>query len=291
MLWRRVFFILRTGSSRNDEGDINGFGGTENFELRTVTDPPIGRDTVRVKVAAAAFNPIDYQMRRGSTESKLLKSPILGREMGGTLTEVGELVTGFKIGDEVFGYVGSLASNGTYAEEVVVPASLIACIPRNLDFAGAAAIRMVGLTASQAVRRCPIKQGAKVFVAGGAGGVGSMVIRFLMLNGINNIFSTCGNRESRRRLNSMGLSEEKILDYCDAELAEKLKKAAGGSFDVCFDTVGGKMSECSAEIVRVNGIYVDITFLTTERARRALFDKACYGAERSEFRVRTPRKR
>ena len=114
-----------------------------------------------------------------------------------------------------------------------------------------------------------------MFVAGGAGGVGSMVIRFLMLNGINNIFSTCGNRESRRRLNSMGLSEEKILDYCDAELAEKLKKAAGGSFDVCFDTVGGKMSECSAEIVRVNGIYVDITFLTTERARLALFDKAC----------------
>jgi len=88
---------LRTGSSRNDEGDINGFGGTENFELRTVTDPPIGRDTVRVKVAAAAFNPIDYQMRRGSTESKLLKSPILGREMGGTLTEVGELVTGSKL--------------------------------------------------------------------------------------------------------------------------------------------------------------------------------------------------
>src|SRR5215213_2471094 len=113
---------------------LKQFGGVENFELREVERPPLIKGGVRVRIKATAFNPIDYQMRRGGTESKLLKSGILGREMAGIVTEIDSSVRNLRVGDDVFSYVGNLGSNGTYAEEIVVPESLAARKPANLDF-------------------------------------------------------------------------------------------------------------------------------------------------------------
>jgi len=93
---------------------LKNFGGIENFELQELEQPKVNNDAVLIKIRATAFNPIDYQMRQGSTESKLLKSPILGRELSGEIVELGEDVNSFSVGDKVSAYVGSLASNGTY---------------------------------------------------------------------------------------------------------------------------------------------------------------------------------
>jgi NADPH:quinone reductase-like Zn-dependent oxidoreductase len=96
----------------------------------------------------------------------------------------------------------------------------------------------------------------------------------LKLDGINKIFSSAGNVESGKQLLSFGLDEGQIFDYRDENFAQKLIEAAGGKFDYCLDTVGGKMSEISAEVLKVKGVYADITFLTTDEAREALFAKA-----------------
>ena len=253
---------------------LRQFGGTENFELREIERPALAEGGVRVRIKATAFNPIDYQMRRGDGESKLLKSGILGREMAGIVVETDSRVENLQVGDEIFSYVGSLASNGTYAEEIVVPAALVARKPANLSFGQAAAIPLVGLTAVQALIRSQPDPSARIFVAGGAGGVGSMIVRLLRLGGFQQIFSTAGSEQSRDRLKALGLNESQLFDYRDSGIAAGLLAAAGGKMDVCFDTVGGRMSEISAEVIKTGGVYADITFLTTETARQMLFNKA-----------------
>ncbi len=253
---------------------LKQFGGTENFELREVETPPLTKGGVRVRIRATAFNPVDYQVRRGGPESVRLKSHILGREMAGVVTEIDSSVKNLQVGDEVFSYVTTLGSSGTYTEEIVVPEALVVRKPANLTFNQASAVPLVGLTALQAVERYRFELTDKIFVAGGAGGVGSMIIKLLKLKGARNIFSTAGNEESRNQLQSMGLTVDQIFDYRDASIVENLLKAAGGKFDVCFDTVGGQMSEVSADIIKIEGVYADITFLATEEARDNLFGKA-----------------
>ena len=92
-----------------------------------------------IRIRAAAFNPIDYQMRKCSSESKLLKSPIPGRELSGDVVQLGREVNSFRIGDKVSAYAGSLDSAETDAEFISVPARLVARFPQYLTFERAAA--------------------------------------------------------------------------------------------------------------------------------------------------------
>ncbi|MBC7933814.1 MAG: NADP-dependent oxidoreductase, partial [Rhizobacter sp.] len=228
----------------------------------------------KIKIRSAAFNPIDFQMRKGSSESKLLKSVILGREMSGIIVEVHPSVTGFNVEDEVYGYVSNLGSNGAYAEYIVVPATIIAHKPSNLDFNHAAAVSLVGLTSIQAIEKCKITNGNSVFITGGAGGVGSMIIRLLVQKGFNKIYTTAGNKESKQKIISYGLRSENIINYNDENIAEKLFTLnQNDKMDFCIDTVGKEMSDLCAEIIKINATYADIAFLTTESARELLFDK------------------
>ncbi len=253
---------------------LRGFGGTENFFLEEVKSPKVKKGTVKVKIKATAFNPIDYQMRKGGTESKLLKTPILGREMSGIIEELHPAVTDFKIGDEVYGYVSNLGSNGTYAEYIVVPTEIIALKPTNITFEQATAIGLVGLTAIQTIQKSNIQKDSLVFVAGGEGGVGSMLIRLLLQNGIKNIFTTAGSKQSVEQIISYGLQADNIFDYNDTRLTEKiLNVTSNKKFTHCLDTVGNNLSNICAEIIAVDGYYADITFTMTEPARELIFDK------------------
>ena len=253
---------------------LKQFGGSENFILEDVEDPQLSEGTVKVKIKAAAFNPIDYQMRKGANESKLLKSAILGREMAGIIVGVHTSVNSFKVGDEVYGYVNSLGSNGTYAEYVVVPEEIIALKPENLTFNDASAIPLVGLTAIQTVERIGASKNDTFFITGGAGGVGSMVIRLLLQQGISNIYTTAGNDESRAKLITYGLPAGQIINYQDGNVLEGFQRLSGyKNATICIDTVGGRLSETCAWLIKTNGIYADITFLTTPASREILFNK------------------
>lgn len=250
---------------------LNGFGDVENFEEGNVDQPSVKENEVLIRIKATAFNPIDYQMRRGSTESKLLKSSILGRELSGEIIKTGNDVTGFNIGDKVTAYVGSLASNGTYAELISVPQELLAINPEGLSFEEATALPMVGMTALQCFKRVAIPTNKKIFVTGGAGGVGTILIKLLLANGNRQIYTTAGNSDSIHHLIALGLNKENIINYNDTDICSILGE---GDFDYVIDLVGGKMSEVCAKLVSVYGTYVDVTFLATETAKELLFDKA-----------------
>ncbi|MDF2193205.1 NADP-dependent oxidoreductase [Paraflavitalea sp. CAU 1676] len=254
---------------------LQQFGGTGNFELADYASPQPKPNEVLIRIRATAFNPIDYQMRQGLNESKLLRSPILGRELSGEIVELGPGVQSFAVGDKVAAYVASIASNGTYAELISVPVPLIAKIPAQLSFEQAAAIPLVGLTALQCVRRIDLARHPSIFISGGAGGVGTILIKLLLSQGHHNLYTTAGSSKSTNHLLQIGLAKSHIIDYTKIGWQETVKTQNNQNlFDIVIDLVGGTMSEISAGLVEVFGIYVNVTALETEKARELLFNKA-----------------
>ncbi|WP_291919473.1 NADP-dependent oxidoreductase [Chitinophaga sp.] len=253
---------------------LNGFGGVEHFSAATLPLPEPGDTEVLVQIAATAFNPIDYQMRQGAPESKRMHSPILGRECAGIVLKTGELVTGFAPGDAVLAASGSMGSNGSYATHISLPAEILVHKPHNISFAEAAAVPTASLTALQCYKRLQLPTNAGIFISGAAGGVGLVLVKLLLAAGYTGLIVTAGNEASREQLLLAGLTAEQVIDYRQPELiATILKYNNGRKFDAAIDLVGGHLSEICAEILRTNGIYQDVTALTTAAGRATLFNK------------------
>jgi NADPH:quinone reductase-like Zn-dependent oxidoreductase len=134
----------------------------------------VGAGEVKVKVVAAGLNPVDWKLRSGALQAMMpLRLPaVLGRDVSGTVLEVGSGVTRFKPGDRVLGLV-----NGGYAEQVVASEQAFAPLPDGLDLRDAAALPLVLLTGAQLIEDAtrPAK-GERVLVTGAVGGVGRAAV-------------------------------------------------------------------------------------------------------------------
>lgn len=252
---------------------LKQLGSTDNFTLADIDPPQINDNDVLIKIAATAFNPIDYQMRSGANESKRIHSPILGRECAGIITAKGKSVRDFEIGDAVFCASGSMGSNGTYAEYISVPHQILAKKPANISFEQAAALPVSALTALQCCNRLKISTEESVFISGGAGGVGLVLIKLLLSQGINKIVTTAGNPESRQQLINAGLPDKQIIDYKSPNAISAILQSNNNQlFDYVVDLVGHRISELCSNIVRLNGTYADVTAFSTELARENMFN-------------------
>ncbi|PWV51699.1 NADP-dependent oxidoreductase [Chitinophaga sp. S165] len=252
---------------------LRQFGSTDNFAYTETDTPAINDNDVLVKIYSTAFNPIDYQMRLGASVSQRMHSHILGREFSGVIANKGRMVKDFEIGDEVFCASGSMGSNGTYAEYISVPQQIIARKPANISFEEAAALPISALTAMQCCNRLKISPEESVFISGGAGGVGLVLIKILLSHGINKIVTIAGNPGSRQELINAGLRNDQIVDYKAANAIPLIIQANRNQlFDFCIDLVGSQTSELCSNILRLNGTFVDITAFTTEEARENLFN-------------------
>jgi len=147
-------------------------GGPEAFTLSSVPVPTLARpDDVLVKLAFTGINYIDTYHRTGLYP--LPMPAILGREGAGVVAAVGSDVTSVKVGDRV-AFVGP----NTYAQYVVLPASKLAPVPKDVSLAQATAAMLQGLTAQALVRSSyAIKAGDTVLVHAAAGGVGGLVVQ------------------------------------------------------------------------------------------------------------------
>jgi len=248
--------------------------GENMLHLEEVSTPVPKTGELLIKIIASGFNPIDYQMRENELERKLLHSPVLGRELSGVVMSAGEGVKDFKPGDGVYCGSGSMGSNGTYAEFIAVPAAIVAHKPELVSFEAAAAIPSAGLTALQCFNRMKLKDTDSVFVTGGAGGVGAMLIKILLANNFNKFTVTAGNIGSIAALKEMGVKDHQIINYKTAEVVTvALEKNNQREFDYVVDLVGGPMAEIAARLVKPNGAYLDVTALSTTASREILFNK------------------
>jgi NADPH:quinone reductase len=253
---------------------LSSFGSADNFAAADLPIPEVRKGEVRIEVKAVSFNPVDYQIRKGQLESKLVRSMILGRDLSGSVDAVNEDVTDFSVGDEVFSYVCNLASSGTYAEYVSVPAELVARKPASLTHEQAAAVPVAGITASLALNKSRAGKTRSVFIAGGAGGVGTFAILLARQLGVRNLVTTAGKAKSRAYLiEQCGLSDDQIVDYKDGGFIERAMKRNGGGFDVALDLVGGRMLSACCALLAVDGNLASITEAPGRDDFETLFQK------------------
>ncbi|HEV8190022.1 MAG TPA: NADP-dependent oxidoreductase, partial [Ktedonobacterales bacterium] len=168
---------------------LTAFGSAEHFRLAEVPMPEPQPGEVRIRIRATAFNPTDYQKRQGTG---ITSTPplILGCDVAGIIDAIGSGVSAFAEGDEVYAYLlGGRNPGGAYAEYVCRPVEFVARKPRNLSFGQAAAVVTAGLTAYQCLEHVQIQPGEPVFIAGGAGGVGTMLIELARHAGAEPIFT------------------------------------------------------------------------------------------------------
>lgn len=232
---------------------INEYGPKAVFKAEEVETPILGSGQVLVKISASSINTVDTMIRNMGKD--LPFSPanpaILGMDLAGTIEEIGENVTDFSIGDEVYGCVGGLADlQGTLAEYVAADSRLIAHKPKNLTMLEAAALPLVGITAYEGLRRAGIKSGQKVLVHGGTGGVGHVALQLAKHFGAE-VYSTGGGKEQLSIIEGLGGT---AINYKTEQVEDYVKKYTDGAgFDVVFDSVGGENMLKSFEAAALNG--------------------------------------
>ncbi len=127
---------------------LAGYGNADKLTLSELPEPEVGPDDVKVRMAGASINPIDWKLRSGAlkTMMPLVFPVVLGRDASGEVVEVGARVTLVKVGARVMGLV-----SGAYAEYVVAPQDAWAEVPASMDLVDAAALPLVLLTGAQLV--------------------------------------------------------------------------------------------------------------------------------------------
>jgi NADPH2:quinone reductase len=159
------------------------YGGLDVLTVREVELRELGKEDVLVEVKAAGINPGEAPIREGRFDDGSSKFPSgEGSDLAGIVKEVGIDVTGFAPGDEVLGWSEERSSHAT---ECVVPAEQLIRKPAELDWPVAGALYVVGVTAFAAVRAIEVSAGDTVVVSGAAGGVGTVTVQLLKVNGAN----------------------------------------------------------------------------------------------------------
>ena len=238
------------------------FGGPESFRWQEWPDPQAKPGEVLIRIRAISVNPVDYKMRAGHLPIPL--PDVLGRDVAGTVETVGAGVTEFKSGDEVFAVLFGPRSNGAYAQYVSTPAPFVCRKPNGLTFQQAACLGVAGMTAYDAVvNKAKIQSTDTVFVAGGAGGVGSFALPLIRFGGAASIMATAGSDESVDHLvNTMGVAADHVLRYKELsrqEIKDRVRELTGGrGVSVAFDFAGGDMKKLCFEAAAFDGRIVSI---------------------------------
>jgi alcohol dehydrogenase len=230
---------------------LKHYGGPEGAQLMDVPAPAMRSRDILVDVRAAGLNPVDFKFRQGKLRAILRpKLPfVLGNELAGEVIAVGSDVTRFRVGDRVFARVAKDRA-GAFAEQACVDEDHAAPMPQELDFTAAAAVPLAGLTALQALRdELGVGPGQKVFISGGAGGVGTFAIQIAKWLGAH--VTTTASKRGEALVRSLGCDE--VIDYTAQDLSK-----AGGKFDAGFDLVGGNTLEQMFGIMRPGARIVSV---------------------------------
>lgn len=232
---------------------VSSYGGPEVLKFEEVERPKAGPGELLVRVRAAGVNPVDWKIRQGLLKGMTPQPPfILGYDIAGTVEALGDGVTDFKVGDEVYAYL-SLTKGGGYAQFVAVPDKEAARKPKS-DFATAAAVPLAGLTAWQALfTQATLKDGQTVLIHGAAGGVGHFAVQFAKAKGA--IVIATASSANHEFLKNLGA--DIVIDYTK-EKFEDVLKAKNLQPDLVLDTIGGDTHDRSYAVLKKGGTLVSI---------------------------------
>ena len=214
---------------------IEHTGGPENIIHGDLPDPRPSAGQVRVRVGAVSVNPIDTYVRGGMVAAELPMPFVVGSDFAGTVEAVGEGVTEWKSGDRVWGAnQGGHGRQGTSSELACVGAEWLHTIPEGVSDESAAAAALVGITAHiGVVMRAKVQAGETIFVNGGAGGVGSMVVQMAKALGAR-VIATAGSDERVAKAKALGAEEG--INYRTNDVAERVRELAPTGVEVIWET-------------------------------------------------------
>jgi putative PIG3 family NAD(P)H quinone oxidoreductase len=223
-------------------------GGPEVHSWAEVPDPVCGPGEVVVDVAATAVNRADLLQRQGFYSPPKGASEILGLECSGVISEVGEGVTGWSVGDEVC----ALLSGGGYAERVAVPAVQLLPRPAGVELATAAALPEVTCTVwSNVFLLARLRRGESFLVHGGSSGIGTMAIQLAARAGAR-VFTTAGTAAKLDVCRELGADVG--INYRDEDFVERVKAETDGrGVDVVLDNMGGKYLARNVDALAIDG--------------------------------------
>ncbi|RWC29733.1 MAG: NADP-dependent oxidoreductase [Mesorhizobium sp.] len=228
----------------------NSVGGPDVLVVVNQPDSAPKAGEVLVRVKAAGINPVDGAVRAGYYP--LLGEPpfILGWDISGTVEALGAGVSGFRIGDEVFGMPRFPKQAAAYAELAAVPANEIALKPKGADHLQAGALPLAGLTAWQGLaRHGGLKPGQRVLVHAGAGGVGHLAVQIAKARGAYVVATASPAKLDFVRK----LGADEVLDYTKADFTDQVR-----DIDLVLDPLGGDHAERSLKVLKRGGVLVSL---------------------------------
>ncbi|XP_072313733.1 quinone oxidoreductase PIG3 [Eucyclogobius newberryi] len=231
---------------------VDGPGGPETLQIRTVPRPEPGAGEVLVRVHAAALNRADLLQRRGLYPAPPGESEVLGLEVSGTVEATGPgLKSGFGPSERVM----ALLCGGGYAEFVSVPEELLLPAPPNLSFSEAAGVPEAWLTAFQLLHFVAhVQEGEVVLIHAGASGVGSAAVQLVRLCGAVPLV-TAGTRDKLALAKSLGAADG--FNYREDDFVEGVAQfTQGRGADVILDCIGGSCWEKNVSCLAVDGRWV-----------------------------------
>jgi NADPH2:quinone reductase len=214
---------------------IEKTGGPEEIQYGEFLDLVPTASHVLVRISAVSVNPIDTYIRGGLVAMKLPMPFIVGSDFAGTVEAVGEGVTQWKIGDRVWGAnQGGHGRQGTFAEMVCVNQEWLQAIPEGIKEEDAAAVALVGITAHiGVVMRAKVRPDETVFVNGGSGGVGSMVVQICKALGAR-VIATAGSDKRIAKSKTFGADE--VINYQAENVGARVKELAPEGVNVLWET-------------------------------------------------------
>lgn len=233
---------------------LTRYGGPDAAELQDVARPVPAAGEVLVRVKAAGLNPVDFKTRNGLIKmiQRYPLPAIMGNELAGVVETVGAGVSKFAPGDRVHARTAKNAMGGL-AQFCAVPERLLAPIPPSIDFVTAAGIPLAALTALQALRdELHLGPGSRVFIPGGAGGVGTFAIQIAKWLGAE-VITTASPRgfDLVKRLGA-----DVVIDYTTQAFEDQVRDVDG-----VFDLLGGETLSKSFGVVKRGGIVVSVAAL------------------------------
>lgn len=214
---------------------IEETGPPENIIYGDLPQPEATASQVLVKTAAVAVNPVDTYIRNGANYWELPQPFVIGCDLAGIVEAVGPDAARFNVGDRVWcTNQGLVGRQGTFAEYCSIDECWLYSTPASVDDDTAAANALVGVTAHLGLfREANLQPGESVFVQGGSGGVGSMVVQMVKAAGAK-VFATAGSDEKAERCRDLGA--DVAVNYKTQNVEEAAQNFAPGGINVFWET-------------------------------------------------------
>ena len=231
---------------------ITECGPPKNIQYGDLPKPVATGRQVLVKVGAVSLNPVDTYIRNGANYWELPTPFVVGCDLAGTVEAVGEKGTRFQIGDRVWGTnQGLLGRQGTFAEYCSIDEEWLYPTPDGVSDDDAAACSLVGVTAHLGLfRDAKIQAGETIFVHGGTGGVGAMVLQMAKRAGAR-VIATAGSDEKAVRCRELGA--DTVINYKTEDELKAILKAAPQGVDVFWETLREPNIEGIVSVMKERG--------------------------------------